>query len=65
MFRVMLGSEERRRQYIYARSRMSGLSVSDVARVRTLCTKGWDESGLLRKSLIVDVRIWSWTYEKR
>lgn len=66
MFFVAFGSLvfESRRQYMYARSRTSGLSFSAVDACSTLCTRPCAFSGRFKKSLTTAVKICNWVCGK-
>lgn len=53
---------ESRRQYMYARSRTSGLSFSAVDACSTLCTRPCAFSGRFKKSLTTAVKICNWVW---
>jgi len=54
----------RRRQYMYPRSRKSGLSMSSVAHLSTFCTSFWPWFGRWMKNLTEAVTRASWTCPK-
>jgi len=58
-------SPERRRQYTYARSRISGLSLSAVDAWRTFWTRPWLLSGFFKNSLTTAVNICSCVYHRQ